>query len=99
MTVDREEVLRIARLARLALTPEEIDRLQTDMGKILEYMAQIQTVDTSNASSELDPDRIDNVFREDSVQESLPREKALQNAPDTDGTYFRVPPVLPTREH
>ena len=99
MTVDREEVLRIAKLARLALTPAEIDRFGQDLGKILEYVAQIQTVDTTNASTELDPDRTDNVFREDSVQESLPREKALQNAPDTDGTYFRVPPVLPTREH
>jgi len=99
MTVEREEVLRIARLARLALTPAEIDRFGQDLGKILEYVAQIQTVDTTNASSDLDPDRTENVFREDRVQESLPREKALQNAPDTDGTYFRVPPVLPTREH
>ena len=99
MNVDRQEVLRIARLARLALTDEEIERIGDDLGKILEYVAQIQAVPVEGVSTELDPERRHTTLREDEVRPGLSREQALENAPDTDGTAFRVPPVLPSAEH
>lgn len=99
MAVDREEVERIARLARLALTAEELERFEHDLNHILEYVGQIQRADTEGLSIELDPERHENVFRDDIVRPSLPRDEVLKNAPDTDGAHFRVPPVLPSTEH
>ena len=99
MAIDKGEVERIAKLARVALTPEEINRLQGDLENILHYVSQIQAVDTTGVSDELDPDRTENVFRKDVVKPGLTREQALQNAPDTDGQYFRVPPMLPGEGH
>lgn len=99
MAVDRDEVERIARLARLSLTTEELTRFEHELNNILEYVSQIQQADTDGVSAELDPDRHKNVLREDVIQPSLPREEVLKNAPDTDGAHFRVPPVLPSTEH
>jgi aspartyl-tRNA(Asn)/glutamyl-tRNA(Gln) amidotransferase subunit C len=99
MAVDSEEVERIARLARLALTAEELERFEHELNHILEYIGQIQRANTGGVSAELDPGRHENVFRDDVVQPSLPREEVLKNAPDTDGAHFRVPPVLPSTEH
>jgi aspartyl-tRNA(Asn)/glutamyl-tRNA(Gln) amidotransferase subunit C len=94
--IDRAEVDRIALLARLALDAEEAERLTGDLRRIVEYVAQIRTCDVEGVSAELDPDQTRNVLREDEVQPSLPQKEALKNAPDTDGSSFRVPAVLPT---
>jgi aspartyl-tRNA(Asn)/glutamyl-tRNA(Gln) amidotransferase subunit C len=99
MAVSREEVERIARLARLSLTQEELVRFEHELNQILEYVGQVQQAETSGVSAELDPERHENVLREDVVRPSLPRDEALKNAPDTDGVHFRVPPVLPSTEH
>ena len=99
MSIDRSEVERIAELARLALSREEAQRLAHDLRRIVEYIGQIRECDTTGVSAELDPEQIGNVLREDIPRASLPREEALKNAPDTDGVFFRVPPVLPTTDH
>jgi aspartyl-tRNA(Asn)/glutamyl-tRNA(Gln) amidotransferase subunit C len=98
MSVEKDEVRKIARLARLALKPEEVTQFQADLSQILNYVAKIQSVDTKDVPAQLHPESAESVLREDQVQPCLPREEALQNAPDTDGVCFRVPPVLPGGE-
>lgn len=99
MAVDKREVRKIAGLARLALSPEEIDRIEVDLNNILDHIDQIQAAPTDGVSEEIDPAAVGNVFRADEPGPSLDREEALKNAPDSDGAYFRVPPVLPSTEH
>ena len=99
VTINRGHVERVARLARLALSDEEIDRYRSDLEAILDYVGQIRSTDTQGVSDDLNPDRTENVFREDEVRPSLTRDKALSNAPDTDGQHFRVPPMLPGEGH
>ena len=99
MTIDRSDVERVARLARLALSNEEISRYRGDLEAILDYVGQIQSTDTQGVSDDLNPDRTENVFREDEVRPSLTRDEALSNAPDTDGQHFRVPLMLPGEGH
>ena len=99
MTVNRADVERIAKLARLSLSADEITAIENDLRAILTYVDQIQTVDVEGVSAELDPVRTENVMRDDTVRPSLPQGAALKNAPDTDGAHFRVPPVLPSAEH
>lgn len=93
VSVDRDEVKRIAKLAALALTDEEIDRYQGDLNAILDYISQIQTADLSDVgpSESGGPEMI---LREDVTRPGLTREQALANAPDTDGEHFCVPPAI-----
>lgn len=95
MSIEQSEVEKVALLARLALSPEEVARFSADLSRIVTYVAQIRECDVDGVSAELDPDRVANVLRADVVQPSLPRDLALENAPDTDGAHFRVPAVLP----
>ena len=81
MAISRDEVLHVARLARLALSDEEIDRLGAQLNAILEAVGKV---------SELD---LVNVWAEDEPQESLSVEDALANAPDREAGFFRVPPA------
>jgi aspartyl-tRNA(Asn)/glutamyl-tRNA(Gln) amidotransferase subunit C len=99
MSIDPRETERIAGLARLALSKEEVARFSGDLTRIVEYVAQIQGCDTEGVSAEIDPGQTENVLRDDVPVPSLPHEEALKNAPDTDGLHFRVPPVLPSTEH
>ncbi len=98
MSVEKDEVRKIARLARLALKPEEVTQFQAELSLILDYVAQIQSVDTKDVPVRLHPSDSESILREDRTQPCLPREQALGNAPDTDGVCFRVPPVLPGGE-
>jgi aspartyl-tRNA(Asn)/glutamyl-tRNA(Gln) amidotransferase subunit C len=94
-TFSRDEIARVARLARLALSDEETDLFARQLGDILAYAQQIAAVDTSDVPptahvSTAAP------LREDRVQPSLPREEVLAAAPDADGEtgLFKVPRVL-----
>ena len=99
MSIDKDEVERIAGLARLSLTPEELARYAGELQRIVEYVTQIQECDTEGVSAEIDPAQTENVLRDDAPVPSLKREDVLKNAPDTDGKHFRVPPVLPSTEN
>ena len=99
MSVERGDVERVAKLARLALTTKEMEQYRVDLEVILDYVSQIRSANTDGGSDELDPDRTEAVFREDEVKPGLTQEQALKNAPDTDGQYFRVPPMLPGESH
>jgi len=99
VAISRTDVERVAKLARLALSGEEVERFRGDLEAILDYVGDIQSTDTRGVSEDLNPDRTENVFREDAVRPSLTQDEALSNAPDTDGQYFRVPPMLPGEGH
>jgi aspartyl-tRNA(Asn)/glutamyl-tRNA(Gln) amidotransferase subunit C len=94
MTLTVEQVEHIARLARLKLTPEEIERYRLQLSAILDYANRLQAVDTSGIppTSSVLPPR--SVLREDQARPGLPLEDLLQNAPDSKDRQFRVPPIL-----
>ncbi len=94
MKLSREEVLRIARLARVGLTEEEIVRMQEQLSDILENFEILQQVDTTNVPPTAHTVALQSVMRDDEVAESLPPDEILANAPQRDGDCFRVQAVL-----
>lgn len=94
MRLEKAEVEQIARLAGLNLTPEETQRISGQLSLIVDFFDQLGMVDTSAISSEKQSSRSANVFRQDSVRPSLPREKVLSLADECDGDCFLVPKVL-----
>lgn len=94
MAVTREEVKRIAKLAKLSLTEEEEISLQKELSSILDYMDKLNEIDTSDVEPLSHPIPVENVFREDKVEKSISREDALKNAPDVTEEFFKVPKVI-----
>ena len=94
MAISREEVEHIAHLARLGLTEEEKTVLGEQLSAILEHMKVLNELDTSGISPTAQVIPLRNVMRSDEVRPSLPREAVLANAPDREGDFLRVPPVL-----
>ena len=93
MAISRDEVLHVARLARLALSDEEIDRLGAQLNAILEAVGKVSELDLAEVEPTAHPLDLVNVWAEDEPQESLPVEDALANAPDREAGFFRVPPA------
>lgn len=93
-----DDVRHVAKLARLALDEPQIARLTGQLESILEYVAKIQRVDTNGVEPMAHALPMHNVFRDDVVEPSLPLNKVLQNAPDSDGPFFKVPKVLGAEE-
>ena len=94
MKLSREEVLNIARLARLGLTETEVGRLSEQLSNILENFEVLQQVDTGGIPPTAQSIDLRNVMKDDDVADSLPPDDILANAPRKDEGYFRVPPVL-----
>ena len=94
MKLSREEVLHIARLARLGLTEAEVDRLSEQLSNILENFEILQQVDTSDVLPTAQSIALQNVMRDDDVTPSLPANEILANAPRREGDCFRVRAVL-----
>ena len=94
MQLSREEVLHIARLARLGLTKAEVDRLSEQLSNILENFEILQQVDTTGVPPTAQPNTLQNVLKEDETKPSLPQNEVLANAPQRDGDFFRVRAVL-----
>lgn len=99
--VTRADVEHVAALASLALTADELDRLGLDLSSILGYVAQLDELDTAGVAplthiSELMPLLLpgQTLVRADEPHESLPRPLVMENAPATDGTFFKVPKVI-----
>lgn len=92
--ITREELLKLAALARLRLDEAEIPRFQKDIAEMLEYVRLLEEVDTSQVEADSPVTPSGNVLREDEVQRSLPTEEALKNAPEREGNYFKVPRVV-----
>ena len=91
--LDRDQVLHVARLARLELSDDEIDRLGAQLNAILEAVGKVSELDLADVEPTAHPLDLVNVWAEDEPQESLPVEDALANAPDREAGFFRVPPA------
>lgn len=94
MSLTRDEVKKVARLARLELAEEEIEVFQAQLSAILDYVAQLQQLDTSQIEELAHPLPLSNVFRSDQEYPSLSVNEALQNAPQRLGDYFAVPAIF-----
>ena len=92
--VSREVVEHVANLAKLDLSDEEIDRLQNEMGRILEHADKLQAVDTDDIEGTSHVIPMTNVYREDEVGQSLTPEEVVANAPDSAEEFFKVPRIV-----
>ena len=91
MAISRDEVVHVARLARLALTEEELDRFAGQLDAILEAVGKVAELDLAEVEPTLHPLALSNVLAEDEPRPSLSVEEALANAPDSEDGAFRVP--------
>ncbi len=93
MAITRDEVLHVARLARLELTEEEVARFTEQLSAILEAVAKVSELDLSGVEPTAHPLDVVNVWAEDEPRPSIPVDDALANAPDREAGFFRVPPA------
>jgi aspartyl-tRNA(Asn)/glutamyl-tRNA(Gln) amidotransferase subunit C len=89
--IDRDQVLHVAKLARLRLTEEELERMSGELSTILEAIEQIGELDLEGVQPTSHVVDLENVLRPDEPRPSLPREQALENAPEASDEGFRVP--------
>ena len=94
MKITKKEVEHVALLARLKFSEEEKEPFVKQLSGILGYVEKLNEVDTSNIEPTSHVIKMQNVFRDDVVTDSLPREKALSNAPDKTEKFFRVPKII-----
>ena len=91
MAITRDEVLHVARLARLDLREEEIERFQEQLSAILEAVGKVAELDLSEVEPTAHPLELSNVWAADEPRPSLSVDEALANAPERSGDLFRVP--------
>jgi aspartyl-tRNA(Asn)/glutamyl-tRNA(Gln) amidotransferase subunit C len=94
MELSPEEVSKVALLARLRLSPEELATFTGQLNSIVDFVTQLQSLDTAGVEPLAHGVEVRNVFRPDVRGESLPREDALANAPKRNAENFLVPAVL-----
>jgi aspartyl-tRNA(Asn)/glutamyl-tRNA(Gln) amidotransferase subunit C len=92
--IDHDDVRYVARLARLKLEEEELDRYAVQLSTILAHIDKIAELDLDGVEPTSHVLRLTNVLREDEPRPSLPRESALANGPEIEGDAFRVPPIV-----
>jgi len=90
----RDDVAHVAELAHLALSEEEIARLQRELNRILEHFAELQQLKTDDVEPMSHAVPMVNVLREDAVRPSLPIDAVVGNAPDRADEFFRVPRIV-----
>jgi aspartyl-tRNA(Asn)/glutamyl-tRNA(Gln) amidotransferase subunit C len=91
MAISRDEVLHVARLARLDLREEEIERFQEQLNAILEAVGKVAELDLADVPPTAHPLDLSNIWAEDEPRPSISVEEALSNAPERSGNLFRVP--------
>ncbi len=94
MELTSEEVQHIAMLARIGLTPEEVETLRSQLSGILAHVNQLNELDTEAIPPTAQVVALSNVFAADEVRPSFPPEEMLANAPDREGNSFKVKAVL-----
>ncbi len=94
MALTGDQVRWVAHLARLEFTPEELDLFTDQLSKIVDYVNQLQQINTDGVEPLSHALPIHNVFRPDEVKPSLSKDEALANAPDRKGDFYGVPAVL-----
>ena len=94
MALSRDDVKKVALLARLRLSPADLETFTGQINTIVEFVAQLQELDTTDVEPLAHGVEVRNVFRDDVAAPSLPREAALANAPKRNDHSFLVPAVL-----
>ena len=94
MAISKEDVKYIANLARISLTDKEVEHFQKQLEGILSYIDLLKKLDVSNTAPTFHVLDIKNVTRTDTVKPSLESKKVLDNAPATEGQFFKVPKVI-----
>jgi aspartyl-tRNA(Asn)/glutamyl-tRNA(Gln) amidotransferase subunit C len=94
MSISRHDIEKVALLARLQLTDDELATITSELAQIVGYVDQLGEVNTEGIEPMAHAVEVANVFRDDIVAPSLPREEALANAPHHDDRGYLVPPVL-----
>jgi aspartyl-tRNA(Asn)/glutamyl-tRNA(Gln) amidotransferase subunit C len=89
-----DDVRHVAKLARLSLDDAKLQKLAGQLESILGYIDKLAQVDTSKVEPMAHALPVHNVFREDVPQPGLPLDKVLQNAPESDGPFFKVPKII-----
>ena len=92
--VNKEEILRIAKLAYLNIKDEEIEEYAKNLQDILEFAKIIDNVDTENVKESIGTLEISNVFRKDEIKEFEDKDSLLQNAPEKENNMFKIPKVI-----
>jgi aspartyl-tRNA(Asn)/glutamyl-tRNA(Gln) amidotransferase subunit C len=94
MKITKEEVEKVAALARLELADQEVDQMTRQLDTILSYVAKLDELDTTGIPVTTHTQDVTNAFRDDVVQESLSRDQALANAPRKSDKAFIVPKII-----
>ncbi|MCD6186907.1 MAG: Asp-tRNA(Asn)/Glu-tRNA(Gln) amidotransferase subunit GatC [Desulfuromusa sp.] len=94
MKISQKDVEHVARLARLTVVPEELKSLTEQMDAILGYVDKLNELDTTGVEPMAHAVPMSNVFREDEITPVIGTERALQNAPQSEDGYFKVPKVI-----
>jgi aspartyl-tRNA(Asn)/glutamyl-tRNA(Gln) amidotransferase subunit C len=94
MSISRQDIKKVALLARLQLTDDELSKMTVELAQIVGYVDQLNEVDTNGIEPMAHAIETANVFRDDVVVASLPRDEALANAPHRDDRGYLVPAVL-----
>jgi len=91
--ISKDEVLHVARLARLELTDDEVAKFQEQLSAILDAVSTVSELDLSDVPPTAHPLELQNAWDEDVPRPCLPIDDVFANAPDRDGGFFRVPPA------
>ena len=94
MSISKDEIEHVARLARLALTEEEQSRMQDELGAVFEHIGKLNELDTSEVEPTYHAVEMSNVMRDDVARPSPPLDEVLKNAPQRQGSFFLVPRIL-----
>jgi len=92
--IERKDVEQVARLARLALSEAELERMRVELAAILQYIEKLRAVDVEGVEPTSHAVPLVNVTREDEVESPFDRETMMGNAPDRSGEFFRVPRII-----
>ena len=93
-SISRDDVLHVAKLARLELTEEELELFTPQLAAVIEHAADVEALDLADVPPTAHPYPLRNVFREDETRPSLDREEVLREAPSAEAGMFKVPPIL-----
>ncbi len=94
MQINKEDINKVAKLARLELTEQEVEKMSQQLGDILRYIAKLEEVDTTGVEVTTHPHNQVNSFRDDVVHDSLPRDKSLSASAQKNNETFIVPKVV-----
>jgi aspartyl-tRNA(Asn)/glutamyl-tRNA(Gln) amidotransferase subunit C len=94
MSSERIDIRYVAKLARIALTDDEVERFGRELGDLLEHVRAISELDTASIPATAQVVELRNVARDDAIGPCLDRAAALAAAPQAEGVYFRVPRII-----